>query len=100
MLCAGIDGRDSETPALEKEGSGFFLFPNPAQGEVTLVMPRRIEGGKAALSNGLGQLILENEVPDGQTFSLSTDKIAPGTYHFVLFEDGKPIFTEKLVIIK
>ncbi len=56
------------------------LYPNPAQNQVTVVIPSGNQGGKLAIINNLGMLVKEITVTDNRT-TIAINELAAGIYH-------------------
>lgn len=85
-------------------GAAISVFPNPAKDLVTLEW---LEGAnprttlEAYVFDGTGRQVRSLELPAGQnTFSFETANLRAGVYWFEIRENGKPLFSEKLVLVK
>lgn len=56
------------------------LYPNPAQNQLTVVIPNGNQGGQLAIINNLGMLVKEITVTDNRT-TISINELAAGIYH-------------------
>jgi PKD repeat protein len=56
------------------------IYPNPAQNQLTVVIPNGTQGGKLAIINNLGMLVKEITVTDNRT-TIAINELAAGIYH-------------------
>jgi PKD repeat protein len=56
------------------------IYPNPAQNQLTVVIPNGIQGGKLAIINNLGMLVKEITITDSRT-TIAINELAAGIYH-------------------
>ncbi len=56
------------------------IYPNPAQNQLTVVMPTGTQGGKLAIINNLGMLVKEITITDSRT-TIAINELAAGIYH-------------------
>lgn len=56
------------------------VYPNPAQNQLTVVIPNGAQGGKLAIINNLGMLVKEINVTDNRT-TIAINELAAGIYH-------------------
>ncbi|MDP8207200.1 MAG: T9SS type A sorting domain-containing protein [Candidatus Electryonea clarkiae] len=76
------------------------LWPNPANGFVTIQLPQLISG-ELAIYNILGNQILTRAIPEfSPNVSLSLTNFSSGTYFLVIEESTQKLFSKKLIIIK
>jgi serine protease len=76
----------------------FNVFPNPAQGNVTLVHNNKSGRASVVVRNVLGAEVLTIALPSPMT-QLSLDGIAPGAYTISLLNaDGQSIAIQKLIV--
>lgn len=73
----------------------YMIFPNPASSYVT-VLSRQVDQLQMQVFDMSGKLILTKVVASLQE-SIAVSELAPGTYVCVLLNNGKKVFTTKLV---
>ncbi len=76
--------------------SPFALYPNPANGEVFISTKDGLAAGYATIFNVSGQLVLEQQLHDGDT-RIDTSKLQTGVYMLKLETTGSK-YSTKLVI--
>ena len=80
--------------------NGFALFPNPAKDQVTLIVPDDISTGQVIFANAQGTIVLQKEITEeSQRMEIGTGQLARGIYLLNVFDKGKNIFSEKLIIV-
>jgi hypothetical protein len=76
-----------------------FTFPNPANGEVTVVMAENVFADQVKLVHLNGQTVASYPLnEDVKRFTFSTAQVPPGIYLVKLMDGDKTIHTEKLAI--
>lgn len=76
----------------------FSLAPNPANSEVSVLLPSSGEVRTLQITNILGESVSEIQIAAGATSQrISLADFAPGTYFFRM-QNGEAITTEKLVV--
>lgn len=76
----------------------FSIFPNPANGKVTLNLPPNSEKVTIQVLNSIGKSILI--IPEVSTDKLDLSNLAAGVYSIVVSVNDKVIGVEKLVLDK
>ena len=95
------NNRSQETivPSLEDSNEADFkVYPNPASNK-TYVKTEYKKEFRCALYNQYGVLIVFCEM-HGENASINIEKVEPGVYQLVIFQNKDLIQTEKIVIIK
>jgi hypothetical protein len=98
--CSNISGNYSLSPISveEQELNEFLVYPNPSQGEFTVLMGDGL-GGKLILTNLLGQSLLEMNLENGKTEHKIRypEHIASGIYLLHIFTEEQKT-TRKLIL--
>lgn len=98
-LISTSTGPSIEVPRQKIPQKGFFVYPNPSTGHVTLENGLAAGGGEFRLSDGNGKVALSGRVTsDSQPLDIS--KLAPGTYYYTLAGSGTGERTGRLVVGK
>ena len=87
---------------LDPASASFGLYPNPANGRVTLSLPEEVTGTVTLkIFNRLGQLMLDEKMisNNGNTLTVNLNDLSDGLY-FVDLSGKNFKSTEKLVIIR
>jgi hypothetical protein len=80
-------------------GSGFEIYPNPANDVINFQFSNTIEKRKVELYDAIGNLVLERDA-SSNNLSLTTDNLSNGVYFYTILVGEKNIKTDKIVIIK
>ena len=102
--CAGVGGRSRSAGEKTETVNTFKLFPNPAKDLVTLEWTGDFKSsaeGQLLMFDQRGKQILNREIDlTSQSVSLETSGFSPGLYLFEVRQDGRTLFSEKLVLVK
>lgn len=98
-LISASAGPSIQVPRQRIPQKGFFVYPNPSIGQVTLANGLAAGGDEFRLSDGSGKVALSGRVTsDSQPLDIS--KLAPGTYYYSLTGSGTVEHTGRLVVEK
>jgi hypothetical protein len=73
------------------------IYPNPASQQTTLSWPENIQNGTLMVTDGLGRVVLEQQV-NGNQFMLHTAAWNTGFYEVQVRKDGKLMARNRLVV--
>ena len=69
--------------------SPLLVYPNPTQGEVTIITSACIHDGRIQVRNGDGQLIMRKLHQQGRQFLLDISFLPRGVYFIEIEDEGK-----------
>ncbi len=96
-----IDSNLSVKDAPELEIAHFLNYPNPFKSETTFSFHSTNENKEIKIYNVLGQLILSEKIPNGQTKYQWTPKdMVSGIYYAKLILDKKQVAVRKVILSK
>lgn len=98
-----VGRRSAVDGGFEEQESLTLIRPNPTSGEFTLSMGTNPDVGTRAvrLFSLTGQLLAERQLsPDNDQEKLSFPNLKDGTYLVSVFEDGKLVYSERMVVAK
>jgi hypothetical protein len=79
----------------------MHLMPNPADGNVILILPANTSEGMLTVNDLWGRLLFQQKIPEseGETFILiPSENFSAGIYLIILKENGGKIYTQKLSV--
>jgi hypothetical protein len=95
------DGEIDETGSFDNVEDEFLIFPNPASGEVTLVVPfGKHAKGTVNMFDMTGKLVYTQQMEGDRalkTFNMDVSGYQAGVY-MISFTSGEKTFTNKLVV--
>ena len=74
------------------------FYPNPFTTQMSISSSNDFENASFKLYNSVGQLVLERNNLNGKSVTLERENLSNGIYLIQLFQDGKMLATDKLVI--
>lgn len=74
------------------------FYPNPFSTQMNIISPNDFENASFKLYNSVGQLVLERNNLNGKSITLERENLSNGIYLIQLFQEGKMLTTNKLVI--
>jgi len=89
----------TDVSSFEKINNEFIIYPNPASDNITINFESlTIAYSTIEVINTVGQIILKEETKNELSKNLSLSNLSNGIYFVQLKQNGKPIYTKKLVI--
>lgn len=80
------------------EPDKVILFPNPFTTQATITFGKEISNGIFRLYNLYGQMVLEENNINGESFQLNAETLGCSVYVFEVIEKEKKIYTGKAII--
>ena len=98
MLCNQADEKESQSQ-VESLVSGIRIYPNPAKNELTVQL---LESGfdQLVLYNPFGESVMKKQLSGKkQHLQLNVSGLPSGLYFFTLYDNGRRITSEKVMIV-
>ncbi|HFA48807.1 MAG TPA: T9SS type A sorting domain-containing protein [Bacteroidetes bacterium] len=104
VICDGTGSRSSNGYVEEDgQGSGFAFSPNPASDHINIAVGDDLEEmDRELVVHSLTGKVIFKQLLSAKTSSyrISTAMLMPGSYFVSIYENGKKLVTEQIVIIK
>jgi hypothetical protein len=78
----------------------LYIVPNPVKG-TSQIEVTAVEGATVKIYSATGQ-VMSNDIlqSDSYTKTVSSNEFSQGVYMVIVFVDGKPVKTQKMVVVK
>lgn len=86
------------TNTSEYQANQISFSPNPFRTELSIRSEMALEQASVKVYNAVGQLVRVLNNQSGKTILLNRDNLTPGLYFIELFEKGKRITTNKILV--
>ena len=90
-LSLGLDENDYST-------SKITFAPNPFQNELVISSEKRFNNSTLLMYNAIGQIVKQIDHLSGNKISLTRENLTGGLYLIQLFENGKLVTSEKILV--